>query len=106
VPWSDFTKEQLVREEKYAAIEQYLSRNIPNKGIERKNDFDLSAQSFKIHVKGDSLLLKVAEPFVDDNDLFEIIRRFMEWRLPELLAKNGNSTVLVGNEGVNILKRA
>lgn len=51
-------------------------------------------------------MLKVAEPFVDDNDLFEITRRFMEWRLPELLAKNTDSAILVGNEGVGIVKRS
>ncbi len=95
-----------MREEKYAAIEKYLSRSIPNDGIEQHSDFDLSAQTFKIHIEGDSLLLKVAEPFVDDDDIFEIIRRLMEWRLPELLAKNSNSTILVSNGGVNILKRS
>jgi hypothetical protein len=94
-----------MREEKYAAIEKYLSENIPNKGIEQKNDFHLSAQTFKIHVEKDSLLLKVSEPFVDDNDIHAIIRQFERWGLPGLLAKNSNSTVLVGNEGVNILKR-
>ena len=95
-----------MREEKYAAIEKYLSKSILNNGIEQKNDFDLSAQTFKIHVEKNSLLLKVSEPFVDDNDIPEIIKRFEKWGLPGLLAKNSNSTVFVGNEGVNILKRS
>jgi len=94
-----------VRTRKYTEIEKYLSRNIPNKGIERKHDFELSAQVFNIHIEDHSLFLEVTERFVDDNDLFEIIRRFMKWRLPELLATNSDSTVLVNNDGVNILRR-
>ena len=47
-----------MREEKYAAIEKYLAESIANKGIEQKNDFDRSAQSFKVYVDNDSLLLK------------------------------------------------
>ena len=49
-------------------IENYLSRNIPNNGIEQRNDFDLLAQSFKIHVEKGFFLLKVSESFVDNND--------------------------------------
>jgi hypothetical protein len=95
-----------MRTRKYAEIEKYLSRNIPNNGIERKHDFELSAQVFNIHIEDDSLLLEVTERFVDENDLFEIIRRFMEWRLPELLAQNSDSTVLVGNDGASIVNRS
>ena len=85
-----------MREEKYAAIEKYLSDNIPNKGIEQKNDFELSAQTFKVHAEKEFLLLKVSEPFVDDNDIPAIIRQFEKWGLPGFLTKNSKSTVLVG----------
>lgn len=94
-----------MRKRKYAEIERYLSRNIPNNGIEQKHDVDLSAEVFNIHIEDDSLSLEVTDRFVDDNDLFEIIRRFVTWKLPAILSSNSDSTVLVSNEGVNISKR-
>ncbi len=94
-----------MREKQYAAIEQYLSKSIPNRGIEQKNDFDLSAQTFKVHIEKDSLLLKVSESFVDDHDISWIIAQFEKWKLPALLSKDSSVAILVGNEGVNVLKR-
>ena len=94
-----------MREEKYSEIEKYLSKNIPNQGIEQKNDFDLCAQAFKIRVEKGSLLLMMSERFVDDNDIGSIVQQFNKWDLPGCIAKNSNSMVLVDNEGIKILKR-
>ena len=101
-----YAEEIMASREKKMAIEKYLSKNIPNKGIEQKKDFDLSAQTFKVNIEKGFLLLKVWEPFVNDNDIPEIIRQFERWDLPGLLTKNSKSTVFVGNKGVKILKRS
>jgi len=94
-----------MRKQKYTAIEKYLAQHIPNRGIEQKNDFDLSAQRFKVHLERDSLLLKVSEAFVDDNEIPDILRQFDKWGIPRLLQKDSNVAILLGNEGVTTLKR-
>jgi len=94
-----------VHEEKYAAIEQYLAERIPNRGIEQHNNFDLGAQSFKVHVANSSYLLKVSEPFVADYEIDQILQRFGQWNLAAVLSEESNRIVLVGNEGVQFLPR-
>lgn len=94
-----------MREKKYAAIEKYLSDRILNSGIEQRNDFDLSAQRFKIRVERDTFLLKVPETFVDDHDIAEIIQKFEQWNISALLKDKSDSAVLVGEAGPILLKR-
>jgi hypothetical protein len=94
-----------VHEEKYATIEQYLNEHIPNLGIEHQNDFDLGAQSFKVHIANNSYLLKVSEPFVEDHDIPQILQRFDQWSLAPLLGQDKRRIVVVGNEGVQFLPR-
>ncbi len=53
---------------KHSCIEAYLSEHFAGSKIEQKHDFDLLAQSFKVHLPDDSLLLKVSDIFVSDND--------------------------------------
>ncbi len=94
-----------MRVQKYAAIERYLAEHIPNSGIEQANDFNLSAQRFKVQIEKNSLLLKVSEAFVDDNEIDEILLLFDCWEIPGLLQQDSSRTIFVGNEGFQSLKR-
>ncbi|MGH7233999.1 MAG: hypothetical protein ACREF7_00940 [Candidatus Saccharimonadales bacterium] len=63
------------RLQKYAAIQQYLADKFPESQIEQKYGFDRGAKSFKIEAAGSSLLLKISDEFIDDNNIDEILRR-------------------------------
>jgi len=91
--------------EKYTAIKQYLAEHFPGCEIEERHDFDRGAQSFKIQVAGTTLLLKVGDEFVGDNDIAEIIRIFELGSIAEILGKGKNLGVLVTQRGVEPFNR-
>lgn len=94
-----------MHEEKYAAIAQYLSANFTDCEIEQKPDFDRGAQSFKVHVPKATLLLKVGNEFVDDNDTAEILRLFKSWAIEEILSNEKELGVLVTQRGPEVFNR-
>ena len=92
-------------EKKHEAIAQYLAEHIETHGIEQQHDFDMCAQTFKVHIPNDFLLLKVSDPFIDDREIPGILQQFKYWNLPALLMQASHQIVLVGNEGFQFLPR-
>jgi hypothetical protein len=94
-----------MHEEKHAAIAQYLSESFTDCEIEQKPDFDRGAQSFKVHAPKATLLLKVGNEFLDDNDTAAILRLFKTWAIEEILAKEKELGVVVSQRGPELFKR-
>lgn len=99
------TEKLTMHEKKHAAIISYLAEGFQNCKIEQKHDFDRGAQTFKIFVPNDTLLLKVADEFVGDNSTPEIIRLFDLWCLPVVLCKEKKLGVLVTQQGLKSFRR-
>jgi hypothetical protein len=94
-----------MNEQKCAAITAYLSEKFPDCPIEQKYDSNRMAQSFKVHVIGTTLLLKVSDEFVGDNDIPEILRQFNLWALAEVLGNEKELGVLVSHGGLELFPR-
>ena len=94
-----------MREEKHAAIGKYLAEKFPGCSIEQRHDFDRGAQTFKVHVADDTLLLKVGDEFVADNSKPEIFRLFNLWNLAEVLGGEKELGVLVSQRGLESFRR-
>lgn len=94
-----------MKEEKFAEIAKHLSEKFPGCQVEQKYDFDRGAQSFKVHVPGGTLLLKVVEEFIEDNSVVEILRLFNLWALAENLGKEKELGVLVSQRGMERFQR-
>lgn len=94
-----------MREEKHAAINQYLTEKFSDCKIEQRHDFDRGAQIFKVHIPDDTLLLKVGDEFIDDNGTAEILRQFNLWALAEVLSKEKEFGVLVSQRGLESFRR-
>jgi len=93
-----------MREEKHVAIDKYLAENFPGCDIEQKYDFDCRAQTFKVHIADGTLLLKVADEFVEDNVTPEILRLFNLWGLAKMLGKEKKLGVLVSQHGLEAFR--
>ncbi len=94
-----------MRNEKLAAIHQYLSEHFPECAIEQKHDFDRDAETYKVHVEKGTLLLKVGGLFTDDNDIPEILRLFGLFALADVLKEERELGILVTNNGLEKFNR-
>jgi hypothetical protein len=88
-----------VNDEKHAWIRDYLAEHFPGSEIEQKHDFDLGAQSFKVHLANYNLILKVSDDFASDNNEAAIALAFKRWDVPALLQQNSQRIVLITNDG-------
>lgn len=93
-------------EAKLTAIQQYLAEKFPGQEIEQKHDFDREAQSFKVHVTGATLLLKVTDEFTADNDIPQILHLFNRWAMADVLSKDKKLGVLVSGRGLESFRRS
>jgi len=94
-----------MEENKLNAVRKYLLSEFKNDVVEEKYDFDRCAQTFKVHHKNESLLLKVDENFLDDNSEDEITAVLENQEISKILKDNKELGVFVGNLGANIFKR-
>jgi glutathionylspermidine synthase len=94
-----------MHQEKHAAISKYLAMKFQHSNIEQKHDFERGAQTFKIFVLNDTLLLKVADEFFKDNSTQEILRLFNLWDLSEVLSREKELGVLVTQQGLKSFSR-
>lgn len=92
-------------EKKLEVVREYLKSKFPENTIEEKYDFDLSAQTFKIHKGKHRLLLKVGENFLEDNNEEQIKVTLNNQAIAELLEENKELGVLVSNDPPSIFKR-
>ncbi|MHB8424196.1 MAG: hypothetical protein ACYDB9_03440 [Gammaproteobacteria bacterium] len=91
--------------QKHDAIREYLANKFPGSFIREHDDFDHVAQSFKIEVDGGSLLLKIAIEFIDDHNIEEILRRFDECKLCDLLRNEQRLGVMFTENGPSNFER-
>jgi hypothetical protein len=90
---------------KLDSVKQYLQEEFADQEITDKYDFDLGAQAFKISADTGSLLLKVGENFVDDNDADQIVGMLIRWDVADLLRQHPEVGVLITSEGPESLER-
>lgn len=86
-------------------IRKYLANQFSGCAVEEKYDFDRCAQTFKIHVGRESLLLKVGENFFGDNDEKKIVDCLEEWKVANILRENKGLGIFVGNGGLKTFNR-
>lgn len=94
-----------MNDEKRTAIRAYLSSHFPSATIKEKYDFNIGAHAFKLHVAGETLLLKVRDEFAEDNSASEILRLFNLWSLAEILGKEQDLGVLASQRGLEAFHR-
>ena len=82
-----------------AAIAEYLSMHFPSHSIEQRWDFDLRAQSFKVSLQAESLLVKASKEFIADFDPAGVSSRLEHWEVAALLRANPHETVLLKRNG-------
>jgi hypothetical protein len=107
VSYKIYVREVSMSEEKYAAIAGYLSKKFPDCELEQQHDFDRGAQTFKvqIHAKPNTLLLKVSDEFVGDNNTSEILRLIDRWELAKHLCNEKSHGVLITGGGLELFSR-
>lgn len=88
-----------MKQDKCAAIEDYLRLSFPHCRIEQHFNFDLKTQSFKIHCSDGPRLLRVGNEFLGNHDISEIMRRFQLWELSDILKKERELGVLITHHG-------
>lgn len=91
-------------QEKYKAIEKYLSAKMGITHIEQNHDNDRDTQTFKIHLEDGPRLLKVADDFIADNNITDILIRFDQASLADLLLKEKQRKVLITQHGLTLIK--
>ncbi|OGA76363.1 MAG: hypothetical protein A3G81_01540 [Betaproteobacteria bacterium RIFCSPLOWO2_12_FULL_65_14] len=90
---------------KHSCIAAYLAEHFPGAKIDQKRDFDLRAQSFKLQLSDDNLLLKVSEEFIRENDEPRIAALLKRWEIATLLKANSHQTVLITTDGPQAMPR-
>lgn len=84
-------------ESKLNVVRSYLNGEFAGSTIDEKYDFDRGAQTFRIRVGKDLLLLKVGEEFLGDNNESQIRTHLESWKVANLLRENKELGIFVGN---------
>ena len=92
-------------ESKLDSVREYLNNVFPDQKITENHDFDLAAQTFNISNETDSLLLKVGENFVDDNNADQIVDLLNRWDVADLLKQHPEVGLLVTSKGPQSFER-
>ena len=96
-----------MRDNQLQAVERYLHIHFPNREILQDYDFDRGAQSFKVILERESLLLKVTETYLDDHqdiDILEALDRLEAGEALERTRGTGDG-VIVTTAGLRIFHR-
>lgn len=80
-------------------VRSYLKSEFSRATIDEKYDFDRGAQTFRIRIGEDLLLLKVGENFLSDNNEAQVRSCLEEWKVANLLRENKELGIFVGNNG-------
>ena len=86
-----------MKEAKLDVVREYLKNAFPEATIDEKYDFDRDAQTFRIRLGTDLLLLKVGRNFLSDNNEAEVQTHFENWEVAKLLQANKEFGIFVGN---------
>ena len=82
---------------KLDVVRVYLNGEFAGSTIDEKYDFDRGAQTFRIRIGKDLLLLKVGEEFLSDNSEALIRTHLESWKVADLLRENKGLGIFVGN---------
>jgi hypothetical protein len=82
---------------KLDVVRAYLNGEFAGFTIDEKYDFDRRAQTFRICIGKDLLLLKVGEEFLSDNNEQQIRAHLGSWKIADLLRENKVLGTFVGN---------
>ena len=96
-----------MRDEKLKAVVQYLNVHFPNCEVLQEHDFDRDAQSFKVMLGRDTVLLKVTDTFIDDGYPDDITASLDQMEAGEELQKTigTGKGVLVTMDGLKRFER-
>ena len=84
-------------ENKINVVRSYLNGEFAGSTVDEKYDFDRDAQTFRIRIGKDLLLLKVGEEFLSDNNEAQIRTHLESWKVANLLRENKELGIFVGN---------
>ena len=84
-----------MNDEKLTWIIDHLTTCLAAIQVERRHDFDLKAQTFKINAPAGMLFLKVSDAFLSDNRLADIAAKFRRWNVAGFLLTNPEHKVLI-----------
>lgn len=90
---------------KLNTVREYLASSFPGKVVEEQYDFDRGAQTFKVRDGKDSLLLKVGENFLEDNDSGQVNQFITDQAVAYQMSENKHLCIFVGNNAVSKLTR-
>jgi hypothetical protein len=76
-------------------VRDYFHEKLPGRGITEKHDFDSGTQTFNIARDTGSLLVKVNQNFIDDNDANEIRNMLNRWDIVDILKQHPEVGLLV-----------
>jgi hypothetical protein len=86
-----------VEEAKLNVVRAYLGSKFAGATIDEKYDFDRGAQTFRIRIGKDLLLLKIGENFLSDNNEAQVRAHLENWNVANILRENKEFGIFVGN---------
>jgi hypothetical protein len=93
-------------EHKLGAVMQHLDEAFPGCDIVETHSFGADAMSFKIAHYSGSLLLRVSDKFLDNNDSERITEFLRQSDVTNLLVQHPNLGVLITNDGATYFDRS
>jgi len=86
-----------MEEAKLNVVPSYLSGEFQGATIDEKYDFDRGAQTFRIRIARDLLLLKVGEEFLSDSNEEQVRSHLENWKVASMLRENKDLGIFIGN---------
>lgn len=94
-----------VEESKLEAVRTHLRDEFAGAVIDEMYDSTVEAQTFRICIGKDTLLLKVDRNFIDDNNAKQVLAYLKQWMVTNLLRENKDLEIFVGNKGPQTFER-
>ena len=96
---TDGTGAQSMNESKLDVVRDYFHKSFPGRKITEKHDFDLGVQIFMIARDSGSLLVKIRQNLIDNNDTNQIRDMLDKWDIVDILKQHPEVEMLVISGG-------
>jgi hypothetical protein len=96
---TDGTGAKSMDESKLDVVRDYFHKKFPGRGITEKHDFDLGAQTFMIARDTGSLLVKIRQNLIENNDTNQIREMLDKWDIVDILKQHPEVEMLVISGG-------
>ena len=96
---TDGTGAQSMNESKLDVVRDYFHKSFPGRKITEKHDFDLGVQIFMIARDSGSLLVKIRQNLIDNNDTKQIRDMLDKWDIVDILKQHPEVEMLVISGG-------